>query len=379
MYSFTKEQLLIQKAAREYTEKYIEPIGESIDRENRIPDSVLQELAELGMFAIPFPEEYGGGEAGYLSYILALEQICKASLGIGMIISVNAVGLAVLNAFGSEEQKSKHMPAAASASKIMSFAFTEPGTGSDPRQITTTAVRQGDSYIINGTKRFISNAGYEGPMILVCRESESGKATAFLLDKFCPGYSVSEPWQKMGAHGGPLYDVYLKDVKVPAAQMMGQIGDGMWVLKVAMIYGKIGLVGLFLGTARAAYEEALRYARTKTHRDQTIAAKFEHIQMSIAEMTMKFDAAKWYAYHLGYAADTLKDPNMLIKEAALTKIFVTESAVDLCRMAMSIHGSYGLMKDYKISRIWNDAIFGPQVEGTAPTLKILAASMILNG
>lgn len=378
MYRLTKEQELIQKAAREYAEKTIEPIGAQIDRENLIPRAILNDLADLGMFSIPFPEEYGGGEAGYLSYILALEQLCKASLGIGMIISVNAVGLSVLNSFGSAALKERYMPDAACGKTIMSFAFTEPGTGSDPRQLSATAVRRDGKYIINGTKRFISNAGYEGPMVVVCREEESGKATALLVDKFCPGYSVSEPWEKIGAHGGPLYDVYFKDVEVPADNMLGDIGHGMWVLKVAMIYGKIGLVGLFLGAALAAYEEALSYAKTKTHRGTPIASKFEHIQMTIADMTMKYEAAKWYAYHLGHVADTVKDQNLLIKEAALTKMFVTESAIDLCRMAMSVHGSYGLMKDYKIARIWGDVIFGPQVEGTAPTLKVLAANVILN-
>ncbi|KUG05165.1 butyryl-coa dehydrogenase [hydrocarbon metagenome] len=378
MYRLSKEQELIQKAAREYADRVIEPAGAKIDQENFIPPEIMQGLGTLGMYGIPFPDQYGGGDAGFLSYLLALEQLCKASLGVGMIISVNAVGLAVVDAFGSEQQKKDHMPEGISGKRLFSFAFTEPGTGSDPKQLSTTAARDGDSYIINGTKRFISNSGYEGPMVVICKESDSGKATAFIVDKFCPGYSISEPWEKMGAHGGPLYDVYFKDVRVPAENMLGQIGDGMWVLKVAMIYGKIGLVGLFLGSALAAYEEAIKYAKGKTHRGVPIADKFQHIQMSIADMAMKYEACKWYGYHLGYVADTVKDQNILIKEAALTKIFVTETAIDITRIAMSIHGSYGLMKDYKISRVWGDVIFGPQVEGTAPTLKVLAAGVILN-
>lgn len=145
-----------------------------------------------------------------------------------------------------------------------------------------------------------------------------------------------------------------------------------------MIFGKIGLTGLFLGGCLAAYEEALHFARTKTHRGEAIASKFQHIQIAVADMAMKYDAAKWYAYHLGFAADNTKDMMLLVKEAALCKVFVAEAAVDLARIAINIHGSYGVMQDYKIARLWGDVIIGPQVEGTASLLKILAAGMIID-
>lgn len=377
-FNFSKEEQLIQKAARDFAQKVIEPAAAEIDKTNHMPSHIIEGLADLGMFGIPLPEEYGGGDAGYLSFILAMEQLSCACSGVGMIISVNVVGLAVINAFGTAEQKQKFMPRGITGSEILSFAFTEPGTGSDPKQLTTTVSKDGDHYILNGTKRFISNAGYKGPMIVIGREAEGGKASAFIIDKFCPGYSLSEPWDKIGAHGGALYDVYLNDVRIPAENMLGQSGQGLWALKIAMIYGKIGLTGLFLGGCLAAYEEALSYAKSKTHRGESIAAKFQHIQIALADIAMKYDAAKWYAYHLGFAADTYKDPVLLVKEAALSKVFVAETAIDIARIAMGIHGSYGVMRDYKIARLWGDVILGPQVEGTAPLLKILAAGVILN-
>lgn len=377
-FNLNKEEQLIQKAAKEFADKVISPLADQIDRTNEMPADIIEGLADMGMFGIPFPEEYGGGEAGYLSYILALEQLSKASPGVGMIISVNAVGLAVINAFGSEEQKQKYLPDSIAGKKIMSFAFTEPGTGSDPKQLATTVRQEGDYYILNGTKRFISNASYEGPMVVVAKEDDSGKASAFVIDKFCAGYSLSAPWEKVGAHGGGLYDVYFKDVKIPAANMLGKSGGGLWALKIAMVYGKIGLTGLFQGLALAAYEEGLKYAKEKTHRGESIASKFEHIKISIADMTIKYDTCKWYAYHLGWAADNYKDPVQLVKEAAFTKVFVTETAIDIARISMGIHGSYGLMKDYTIARIWGDVIIGPQVEGTVPLLKILGAGVVLN-
>lgn len=377
-FNFNKEEQLIQKAAKEFAEKVIAPLAEEIDKTNDMPVEVIKGLADLGIFGIPFKEEYGGGDAGYLSYILALEQLSKVCSGVGMIVSVNAVGIAVISAFGTGEQKQKYLPKAIAGEEIMSFAFTEPGTGSDPKQLATTVTKEGDSYILNGTKRFISNANYDGPMVVVAKDQESGKASAFILDKFCAGYSISEPWDKIGAHGGGLFDVYLKDVKIPAENLLGEEGQGLWALKIAMVYGKIGLVGLFLGQALAAYEQGVKYAKEKTHRGASIGSKFEHIKISIADMAMKYDACKWHAYHLGFAADHYKDPMQLVREAALTKVFVVESAIDIARLSVGIHGSYGVMNDYEISRIWKNVIIGPQVEGTVPLLKILGAGVILN-
>lgn len=377
-FNLSKEEQLIQQAAREFAERAIVPVAEEIYKTNQVPANILQGLGDLGMFGIPFPEEYGGGNAGFLSYILALEQISKACSGVGVILSVNSLGLAVINALGTEEQKQKYMPEAVAGQKICSFAMTEPATATDYEQLATTVTKDGDFYILNGTKRFITNAGYQGPMVVVAKDIEVEKTTAFIIDKFCEGYSVSEPWEKIGAHGGPLYDVYFNNVRVPAENMLGKRGGGLWTLKIGLVYGKIGLTALFLGQALASYEEGVNYAKTKMHRGEAIADKFEHIKISIADMAMKYDAIKWYAYHLGWAADNYKDSMQLVKEAAFTKVFAADTAIDIARIAMGIHGSYGLMKDYKISRLWGDVIMGPQVEGVAPMLKVMGTSVLLN-
>lgn len=378
-FKLSKEEQLIQKAAKEFAEKMIEPVAEEIDRTNTVPQEIMDGLAELGMFGITLPGEYGGGGADHLSYAMALEQLSKACPGIGMIISVNIVGLSVINQFGTEKQKKEYLPDGISGKKILSFGFTEPGTGSDPKQLTTAVTKEGDHYILNGTKRFISNAGYEGPMVVIAKESDTGQVSAFIIDKFTEGYSLSEPWDKIGVHGGLLYDVYFNNLKIPQENMLGKSGDGFWILKIAMVYGKLGLSALFLGLALAAYEEGLNYAKEKTHRGEAIANKFQHIQVAIADMAIKYDCAKLYTYHFGYAVDNYKDPMLLLKEAAFTKLHVVETAVDIARISMGIHGSYGLMRDYKMARIWNDVIFGPQVEGTVNLLKILGAGVILKG
>lgn len=376
-FSLTKEEQLIQKTAKEFCDTVVVPIAEQIDETNEVPEEVLQGMRDLGFFGINAPEAYGGGGASYMSYLVALEQFSKASSGVGMIISVNNIGQGILNHFGTEDQKKKYLPKIISGEEIFSFAFTEPGTGSDPKQLATTATKEGDHYVLNGTKRFITNTGYQGPLVVVAKETSTGKATAFIVDKFQEGYSLSESWSKIGMHGGPLYDVYLNNLEVPEENMLGELGQGMWVLKIAMVHGKIGVVGVNIGVALAAREEAYVYAKSKMHRGEPISDKFEHIRLTLADIEMRYNYAKWVACHYAWALENIKDDTQLVKYAAMAKVTVTEAGVDIARMAMSIIGSYGLMKDYKIARLWGDAIMGAQVEGTAPTLKVLASNILI--
>ncbi len=376
-FSLNKEQLLIQKIAQEFAEKYLEPLADTIDRENKTPEEIMKGLAELDLFGLPFKEEYGGAEAGYDCYVLAMEQLGKVSSGPAIAISVNCLGLGAIDKFGTEEQKMKYMPKACKGEYMASFAFTEPVTGSDPKQITSTAVKKGNHYIINGTKRFITNANYPGPMVLFAADSESGKPTAFIVDKFCEGYSVSKPWEKIGYHGGELLDVYFKDVQVPSENILGKAGGGFPVLTYGIAFGKVGISSIALGGILACYEEAVKYAKEKTHRGEPIA-KFQAIQLRIADLAMKYESCRWLTYRLGYLANDAKNQAVFAKEAALTKTFVCETFADAVRIAVDVHGSYGLMADYKVSRLYRDAIMGPQVEGVADMQKMIVAGIVLN-
>ncbi|MGI6413156.1 MAG: acyl-CoA dehydrogenase family protein [Syntrophomonadaceae bacterium] len=375
-FNLTKEQELIQKAAQEFAEKYLDPIAKQIDEENRVPDEIVKMMADLDLLGIPFPEEYGGAGAGYSGFVLAMEQLACASSGAAHIVTVNALGMGAINRFGSEEQKRKYLPGGCKGELFGSFAFTEPGTGSDPKQITTTAKKDGNNYILNGTKRFISNAVFKGPMVTFARDEDTGRITAYIVDKFCEGYSVSEPWNKIGTKGGLLVDVYLKDVKVPAENVLGEPGNGFPLLLYGISYGKVGVSSHKLGGALAAYREAVKYALEKTHRGEPIA-KFQAIKLAIAEIAEKYEACKWVVYRLGFLADTMKDPVQFAKESALTKDFVCETTIDLTRKAMNVHGSYGLMKDYKIESLWRDCIMGAQIEGVSDMQKIIVANYIL--
>lgn len=377
-FGLTKEQTLIQKMAREFTDKIIFPQRKRIDEENEVPEDIMRGLRDLELFGIPYQEAYGGSGGGYSQYVLVMEQLARGSSGVGMILSAHTLGLGAINAFGTEEQKKKFMFKACKGEEIASFAFTEPGTGSDPKQIASTAIADGDSFVLNGTKRFISNAGYPGPMVFFARETENNQLSAFVVDKFCEGYSVSEPWDKMGVRGCKLLDVYLKDVRVPAENMLGKTGMGYPVLQFGISFGKVGIASCILGGILLAMEEGIRYAKEKTHRDQPIA-KFQSIQLKVADLVVKYQVASQMTYRLGWLAERANDPEKFAQEAAITKIYVTATGVETARLALDIHGSYGLMNDYIVSQLWRDSIIGPQIEGVEDMQKLIVAGAALKG
>lgn len=376
-FNLTKEQELIQKMARDFADTRIAPVARIIDEESQVPDDILKGLAELDLFGLAFPEAYGGADGGYDGYVLALEQIARVSAGVGVTIAAHSLALGAISKFGTDAQMKKFMTPACQGQQIASFAFTEPGTGSDPHQITSTAVRDGDFFILNGTKRFISNANYPGPIVVFARETDNGKVSAFIVDKTSEGYSCSEPWEKIGYHGGQLLDVYLKDVKIPQENQLGQSGQGFEILLFGIALGKIGTSTVALGGTLAALNESVKYAREKTHRGLGIGLKFQSIQLKIAEIKIKYETSRLLCYQLGWMANDIKDPVKFAAEAALVKAYVCDSVVDAARLAVDVHGSYGVMKDYTIERIYRDAIIGPQIEGVSDVQRVIVANSVL--
>ena len=274
-------------------------------------------------------------------------------------------------------RKEKYIPKGCGGEGKSSFAFTEPGTGSDPKQLTTIATRAGDYYVINGVKRFITNAGYEGPMVIFCKDSDTGGCSAYILDKFSEGYSLSKPWEKIGGHGSPIFDVYLKDVKVPAGNLLGEPGKGFAILLLGIAMGKVGTSTIALGGMLAAYEEALKYAKEKLHRGSPIA-KFQAIQLKVAHIAAKYQSTRWMCYRLGILATDIKDAAQFQAEAALLKGYASDTAVEVAKLAMDVHASYGLTTDYPVERIYRDAIIAPQIEGVSDMQRIIFAASVLN-
>jgi alkylation response protein AidB-like acyl-CoA dehydrogenase len=381
-FALSKEQEMIQKAAREFATSIILPLGKRIEQEDKIPQEVWAGMADLGFLGLPFEEEYGGGESGYENYVLAQEQISRVSTGVGTAFSVHIMGSDAIALFGSKEQQKKYLPKTCKGELKPSFAFTEPGTGSDPRQLITTAAKDGDSIVINGVKRFITNAGYEGPMVVFCKDADTGGFSAYIVDKFSEGYSLSKPWEKIGSHGSPIFDVYFKDVRVPASNLLGEPGQGFDILLLGIAFGKIGTSAIALGGILAAYEEAVKYAKEKLHRGKPIA-KFQAIQLKIGHLAAKYYSTRWMCYRLGTLANDIlagkkvQNADKFQAEAALVKSYASDTAVEAAKLSMDVHASYGVTKDYPIERIYRDAIIAPQIEGVSDMQRIIWANSVL--
>ncbi len=375
-FTLNQDQEFIQKTARDFAQEKILPLAEEIDRKNELPPDIWEGLCDLGLPGMVFPDEYGGAEAGYDSYVLALEQIARASGGVATALAVHVTALGAIKLFGTKSQKAKYLPQGIDGEFKASFAFTEPDTGSDPKQLTTTAVRNGDYYILNGTKRFITNSGYQGPMTVFAKEGDEGVCTAFLIDKFCEGYSLSSPWEKVGLHGSPVYDVFLDNVKVPVENVLGQSGKGFEILLQGIAFGKIGTSTVALGGILAAFEEAVKYAKEKMHRGQPIT-KFQAIQLKIGHLAAKYESARWMCYRLGALANNVDNPQKFQADAALVKGYVSDTAVDAAILACNVHASYGVMAEYAAERLYRDAIIAPHIEGVSDLQRIISAGAVL--
>lgn len=373
-FKLSKNQLMIQQAFKEFSEQVIAPVAEQIDQTSVIPAEILEGLGELGVFGMAFPEAYGGNDAGYASLVLALEQIARHCPAIANLIGAHTGSAGILRLYGSEEQKKKYLPKCCSGEHIASVAWTEPSTGSDPKQLTTTAKREDGYIVLNGTKRFITSPNYPGPCMIFAKDLDNGGIVCAIVDKDCDGFSLSERWSKMGEHGAPVYDIYLKNVKITPDQLVGE--SGYPIVQGMIAFGKIGMCGTALGNLLAAYDETLNYVKEKTHRGDPIT-KFQAIQLRIADLKINYETAKWMTYRLGYEADHCGDElERMAMESALTKTFVCNAASEGARTALQLHGSYGLMNDYKVSRIYRDAAFGPCVEGVEDMQKIIISKYI---
>ncbi|MGV8056646.1 MAG: acyl-CoA dehydrogenase family protein [Smithellaceae bacterium] len=380
-FNLSEEQELIQEAAREFASTVIAPAVKQIEEEDKIPKSIWDGLAELGFMGMPFEKEFGGSATGYENYVLVQEQISRVSSGVGAALSVHIMASDVITIFGNQEQRERYLPRICKGELKPSFAFTEPGTGSDPKQLTTTATKDEDFIIINGAKRFITNAGYEGPMILFCKDADTGGFSAYIVDKFCDGYKIDTPWEKIGLHGSPIFDVYFKDVKIPVSNLLGQKGQGFSILLLGIAFGKIGTSAIALGGILAAYEQAVKYAKEKLHRGKPIA-QFQAIQLKIGHLAAKYHSTRWMCYRLGTLANDILSNKItnaaqFQAEAALVKGYSSDTAVEAAKLAMDVHASYGLTKEFPIERIYRDAIIAPQIEGVSDMQRIIFANSVL--
>ena len=358
-FNLTQQQEMFQKSVRRFAEAELTPLVDTMDVQNDFPHEIRPKLAEMNLFGIPFDPKYGGAGSDHVSVVLALEEIAKVLASIAIHIQLQLVVNDRFNKLATEDQKMEWMPQICDAKKVGCFGFTEPDTGSNPKMIKTTAVEVDDGFIINGTKRFITSAPWADVMCVFAKLE--GDISLFFVEADRPGFSTSKKMDKLGLRGTDLSDVIFEDVKVPADHLMGGKGGKFDALKDAMTIGKLCLSAQCVGLMQASLEEAIKYSMTRMHFDEPIF-DLQAIHWLLGEMAARLEASRWLTYRAAF----LKDRGMdTIKDMAITKLFVTSTAVDVCRFGMQVHGAYGISKEYKIERLFRDAKMYELLEGTS--------------
>jgi alkylation response protein AidB-like acyl-CoA dehydrogenase len=352
-FDLTEEELMVQKVARDFTNREIEPLAEQIEHENRTPRGLLRRFADIGLIGMTLPKEYGGADASILSDTVAIEEIAKAGVGAEWLLSMNNSIADTIYHFGSEEIRKRYLEPVCKGEDCLSILFTEPATGSDPKMITTTAMPDGNNYIVNGQKRFISWAAWDGHGTLYVKD-ETGKITCLLLRKNVDGYTTDPPYKKLGGHAQESVDVYFENVKVPKENLIGENGKGFDVLLWWIAAEKIQQSAASLGIAEAALDESIKYSKQRTLRAGSMA-QLQGIQWTLAEMQTKIEAIRWLTYRCACLREE-QAPNWMTM-AALNKNFATPAAVDVTLLGMQLHSAYGYTRDFKIGRL-HEAVLG---------------------
>lgn len=371
-FNFNEQEKMIQQAAKEFAVKTILPRAADIDKGN-YPRDILQEIGRLGYAGLIIPTQYGGSGVGYLSFVLALEQFCQASMSVGAMLSVDLTPAEGVLRFGSEEQKKRLISPIAQGKKFGCIAFTEAETGSDPHEISTISLKHGDYYLINGHKQFVANVlGADLALVFAKRDSGEG-LNAFIVDTSSQGFNIQETLDTLGVRGAGTSVVFLDDVKVSQENLIGREGQGFDILLEAISVERYYVGIQALGVAEAALQSAIDYAKQRKAMGKPIS-RLLSIQSLIAEMAAKIEAARWLAYRTAF----LRDQGQDIKyESAMVKLFASQAAVEVTRMAMQVTGAYGAMKSMPVERYYRDAKMTEIYVGIAEIQRVIVANTLL--
>jgi butyryl-CoA dehydrogenase len=378
-FSPTEDQFAVQTTARDFATNEVLPKAAEIDREHRHPAELVKRMAELGFLGIAIPEEYGGSGLDHVSYALAMEEVCRACASTGVIMSVNnSLVCDPIYRFGTDGQKKEWLTPLASGKLLGCFALSEPEAGSDAAAQKTTAVKDGDSWVINGTKNWITN----GPVADVCvlftmNDKAAGHKgiTAFILPMKTKGVRVGQPDDKMGIRGSKSSQIFLDDVRLSQDFVLGEVGKGFGVAMSTLDGGRIGIAAQALGIARAALEDSLAYAQQRRTFGKPIA-QHQAIQFKLADMATEIDAARL----LTLRAAWLKDSKLPYgKEAAMAKLFASDIANKAAREAIQIFGGNGYVTEYPVERHFRDAKITEIYEGTSEIQRLVIAGYLAKG
>ena len=377
LFSLTEEQLMIQSMVREFSRKMIAPTAAERDKTKEFPTKNFKQMGELGLMGMMIPPEYGGEGADAISYVLALSEIAYSCASTSVVMSVqNSIVCESILKFGTEDQKKKFLIPLASGKIIGAFALTEPEAGSDPVSQTTTAVKDKDEYILNGTKRFITSGKNCSVVIVTAKTDESAGhrgISAFLVPKGLAGFSVGHIEDKMGLRASDTTDLIFENCRVPAENILGKEGDGFKIAMSGLDGGRIGIAAQSLGVAEAAFDAAIKYTRQRKQFGCAIS-KHQGIRWQIADMATQIEAAR----QLVLSAAAMKDrKEKFTTQASMAKLFASEMVNQITARAIQLHGGYGFTKDYDVERYYRDARVFTIYEGTSEIQRIVISNNIL--
>jgi len=377
LFELTAEQLMIQSMVREFARKEVAATAAERDRTKEFPAENLRKMGELGFLGMMAPAEYDGEGADAISYVLALSEIAYACASTAVVMSVhNSIVCESINRYGTEDQKRKYLGALARGEYIGAFALTEPHAGSDPVMQNTTAVRDGDVYVLNGTKRFITSGRNSGLVIVTAKtapEMRHKGISAFLVEKSFPGIIVGREEDKMGLRASDTTDLIFEDCQVPVENRLGEEGMGFKIAMTALDGGRIGIAAQSLGVAQAAFDAAVKYAKSRDQFGRKVS-KFQGLRWIIADMATQIEAARQLT--LSAAAMKARHENYTA-QASMAKLFASEMVNTVTAKALQIHGGYGYTKEYPVERYYRDARVFTIYEGTSEIQRVVISNHIL--
>ncbi len=368
--------------ARDFARGEVAPIAEKMDEEAKLDADLIPKMAELGFWGIPWPEEYGGAGMDVMSYIIAVEELSRADGSTGITLAAHtSLGTYPIFAFGTEEQKQKYMPPLCKGEHLGAMGLTEPDAGSDAGGTKTIAVDDGDSWILNGTKTFITNSEHAGTFVIAAvTDTEARPKTrgisAFIIERDDKGFSIGKHENKMGLRGSSTTELIMEDCRLPKDRLLGELNKGFTVFMKTLDGGRISIGALALGVGQGAFDEALKYSQEREQFDQAIC-NFQGVQWMLADSATKLEASRHLVYH---AARRYTRGDDYSREAAFAKYFAAVTCREVCNDAVQIHGGYGYIKEFPVERMYRDAKLMEIGEGTNEIHKlVIARSLIRNG
>ncbi|QFT89881.1 Acyl-CoA dehydrogenase [Bacillus sp. THAF10] len=372
-FDLTAEQAMIKKTIREFSDEVVAPGALDRDRDKKFPVEIFKQLSDLGMMGLPFPEEYEGAGADTVSFAIVVEELSRACGSTGITYSAHvSLGGAPLNLFGTEEQKQKYLVPICTGESLGAFGLTEPNAGSDAGGTKTTAVEDGQDYIINGNKCFITNASYSKHLALTAITGKNGnekEISAIIVPTDAKGFQVIDNYEKMGLNASNTTELVLEDVRVPQENLLGKRGEGFRQFLITLDGGRIGIGAMAVGIAQAAFERALAYSQERKQFGRSLSS-FQINQFKLADMAMKLELARTMVYKAAWLKDQARP---FTKEASMAKLYASEVCMEIADQAVQLHGGYGYMKEYHVERFMRDGKLLEIGEGTSEVQRMVIA------